>query len=94
MLAAAVAESLRTMVREEVSAAVAALAPRDPTLPITAEELCTRWKIKGKDLRQKLHNLNRRIADQCLNLVPLDGSKGKRALYLFADVVKVEGGGK
>jgi len=66
----------------------------DMTAPLTAAELCKRWKIDaGTEARQLLY-LSRKCS--AWGLRPLKGGRGWNALYSRADVLHAESfaGGK
>lgn len=59
----------------------------DPTRPLTAEQLCERWGIKGEGVNQ-LRNLRKRCDRLSLRAMP--GSRGSAATYRLADVLRAE----
>ena len=66
----------------------------DLTAPLTAEELCARWKIDASSPDLQLLYLGRKC--RAWGLRPLKGGRGWNALYGRADVLHAESfaGGK
>lgn len=60
----------------------------DMTRPLTAGELCERWKIKAATHELELLALRRRCG--AWGLRPLNGVRGWKALYARAEVLRAE----
>jgi hypothetical protein len=79
-------ERVRLIVREELDKRGSPVA--EATRPLTAEQLCTRWKIKADTPELQLHKLAR-LARRW-KLSPFAGTRGWAAVYAIADVVDAE----
>lgn len=78
-------ECVRLVVREEMKAVAAAA---DPTQPITAEQLCERWKVVAATKELQLHKLARLAREGRLR--PLAGGKGWSKRYALTAVIAAE----
>lgn len=56
--------------------------------PLTAAQLITRWHVGGDCNEDKLRNLQRKCAKRGLR--PMAGSRGMKATYTLAAVLKAE----
>lgn len=68
--------------------------PEDMTRPLTALELCERWRVRASSKERQLLYLSRKC--RAWGLRPLKGGRGWHALYGRADVLHAESyaGGK
>jgi hypothetical protein len=82
--------------RQEVKAVAGegTRAPEDMTRPLTAEQLCARWRVEAASDELRLLYLGRKC--RAWGLRPLQGGRGWAALYSRADVLHAESfaGGK
>ncbi len=60
----------------------------DATAPLTAEQLCARWKVAGDEPADRLFNLARKCREW--GLEPMKGTRGWHALYARPAVLAAE----